>query len=67
MNILAGQPIAGSEAANGGQDLVLKAFAPIEVALAACKFSKEIANQSAHRRVLLGSFDAGFPVDVIRQ
>jgi hypothetical protein len=67
MNVLTGQAIGGSEAANGGQDLVLKAFAAIEVAFLAGKLGEEIANESTHGCVSLRGFNASLSIDIIWQ
>jgi len=67
MSFLASQSIAGPEAANGSEHLVLKPFALLEVAFFVSKFGKEIANQSAHGCIPLGGFYASLSVDVIRQ
>lgn len=63
----AGQPAAGTKAADGGQHLPLKSLAPLEIRLCAAELDQELPHQGANGGVLLGGPDPGPPVDVVGQ
>ena len=61
------QAIAGTEAADGGQNLILEPFAPLEIRLFIPKFHQELADEGAHGGITLGRPDARAPIHRFRQ
>src|SRR6266480_316126 len=64
MDRVAGQPIAGAEAANRGQHLVLKLLALLAVGLLVPEAAEELPHQRADRAVPLRGLDARTAVDL---
>jgi len=67
MNLLTREAFIGPEAADGRNHLILEALAALKVALPSGKIDEEIAHESAHGHIALGSLDARPAIDIIRQ
>jgi len=58
MGIAARHAIAGAEASDSGQNVLLKALAPLEIRLFLPQLQKELANQGTHGCIALSRLDA---------
>src|SRR6266540_107500 len=65
MDRVAGQPIAGAEAANRGQHLVLKSLPLLEVGLLVAEAAEKLPHQRADRAVPLRGLDPRAAVDLL--